>query len=848
MRPEQKDPRPRRRSRSGLALAGVLVLALLVRGAYLFTEADKPAFTHPEVDAAYHDYWARGLVSGIWTPPPGQPDPEIATRAYFRPPGYPFFLAAVYRVLGTDYLVPRLVQAALGVLNAWLAFLLARRWFGAPAGVLAAAFLALHAGLVYFEAELLEPVLLVTLSLLTVLALGAGLGGRARLRALAAGLLLGLYALVRPNGLLFAPAVVGWLFWLARRAKTPRAWRAPALAFVLGLGAAIFPAALRNVVTAGDAVAISSNAGINLYIGNHPQATGVVTFYLPGLGVFGTSFDYPAIARAVEARVGRPLKDSGVSRYFTREALKFIRQQPGAFLRLLGRKALLFWGPVELGHNKEDYYERKFSPVLRWLPNSFPLLLALGGVGLILWRRRAAPPDTFAALVLMLLYVGAIFFSHLPFFVAGRYRLPVVPFLLILGAAGVARLAQLWREGRRGPAARAAAAGAAIYVLAAINYTGYRPNLAKWYYEQFIASSRAGRAEEAQAWFKKTAAEDPGFLHALYHNLGMGLADQQQFEAARGMLQEALVYKPGAPDTLSSLGAVLFSLGRTEEALSHFAEALRVSPGHREARVNLAFIQAEQGRLDEAIAQYRDLLAAGPDDPRVLRQFAVTLEKAGRREEAAEQLVRAVRLDPGDPQAHSSLGALLAELNRPAEALRELEEAARLDPELWESWFGAGVILARQGVWADSIEMMNKAARLRPDDAQPLFYIAGALARLNRLDESLAHYQESLRLYSNYVPWLAEAAWTLATHPMARAPAVDEALRFAEEAARLTGYRDAQVLDALAAALARGGDYTQAAARAEAAALLAEEAGRTNLASDLRSRLVIYKDGKPYME
>ena len=371
----------------------------------------------------------------------------------------------------------------------------------------------------------------------------------------------------------------------------------------------------------------------------------------------------------------------------------------------------------------------------------------------------------------MLLYIGAVFFSHLPFFIAGRYRLPAVPFLLILGAAGAARVIEGWRAGARREAGRAALLGVAVFVLASIHYTGYRPSPAKWAYEQSLAMRKAGREAEADALFRQAAVEDPAFLHALYHNLGMGLADQQRLDEALGYLEAALRYKPSEPDTLSSLGAVLFSVGRTEEALSHFAEALRVNPAHRDARMNMAFILTEQGRTDEAIGQYEQLLAEKEDDAKAHGQLALALSRAGRREEALEHQAAALRLDPGNAQGHSNLAALYAELGRPAEALRHFEEATRLNPALWDAWFGAGVVLARQGVWADSIEMMNRAARERPEDLQPYFYIAGALARLNRLDEALLHYREALLAYSNYVPWLAEAAWTLATHPVASSSA-----------------------------------------------------------------------------
>ena len=48
---------------------------------------------------------------------------------------------------------------------------------------------------------------------------------------------------------------------------------------------------------------ISSNAGINLFIGNNSHADGLVSAAIPGLGRFGTCYDYPALVRNLERQV-----------------------------------------------------------------------------------------------------------------------------------------------------------------------------------------------------------------------------------------------------------------------------------------------------------------------------------------------------------------------------------------------------------------------------------------------------------------------------------------------------------------------------------------------------------------
>ena len=50
-----------------LAVLGLLLVAgALLRFAYLEDRMDAPDFETPLADAAFHDYWARGLATGAW--------------------------------------------------------------------------------------------------------------------------------------------------------------------------------------------------------------------------------------------------------------------------------------------------------------------------------------------------------------------------------------------------------------------------------------------------------------------------------------------------------------------------------------------------------------------------------------------------------------------------------------------------------------------------------------------------------------------------------------------------------------------------------------------------------------
>jgi hypothetical protein len=66
-------------------LAAILFIGLFLRVSYLSEIIKSPDFTAPMVDAAYNDYWARGLVSGDWPRLESMSAPEIRSTPAFWP-------------------------------------------------------------------------------------------------------------------------------------------------------------------------------------------------------------------------------------------------------------------------------------------------------------------------------------------------------------------------------------------------------------------------------------------------------------------------------------------------------------------------------------------------------------------------------------------------------------------------------------------------------------------------------------------------------------------------------------------------------------------------------------------
>jgi tetratricopeptide (TPR) repeat protein len=335
----------------------------------------------------------------------------------------------------------------------------------------------------------------------------------------------------------------------------------------------------------------------------------------------------------LERQLGRTLSDADVSRYFTGLALDYMRSDPLGVLRLLGRKTLLFWGPLEVSHNKVEEAEREHSPLLRTLPVRFSLALALALLGgALLWlasrrerdghraeadssgaqeasspqegrSKRRSPASGSASAgqlrtestALLLMLIGAWWISFLPFFVAARYRAPIVP--LLLGFSAFA-LYQLWRWARARDFKRAGLAlamGAAVFFVVDANWIGYRIDRARWHYARGRGYSASDQMDEAIAEFRRTLEINPNFS-AAHVDLGVALAMRRAWDESYRHLEQAAQLEPDNPFARQNLAGVLEVQGHLEEAREHFEAAARLKPTWSKPRLGLA-------RIEQALEQ-----------------------------------------------------------------------------------------------------------------------------------------------------------------------------------------------------------------------------------------------------
>lgn len=701
-------------------LIAVLVFAAIVRIAYLVEFSKTPEFNNPGVDPAYHDYWAWALASGDWTPPSVYPDPKIRENPYFRPPGYSFFLAIIYKVFGHDYFMARLIQMLIGVLNCFLAYLLVKR-LGKPVPALITAFLmAFYWAFIYFDAEFQDVTLQITFGLLLFLLLDYWLSrNRGWPFALMAGLAAGLFTVVRPNILIFIPFVALWMGWVAWKVDK-RAAVSGILLLLAGLAVVIGPVTLRNYRVSGKFVLVSSNSGINLYIGNNSETDGVSTF-IPELQEYlgrkdaWTCFDYPGIVKGIERKTSVKTDYSGANGYFNRKAVAFVRENPGKALKFILKKAAFFWGPREISSNEVLDLKRRDSAVLSKMPMAFPFILASGLIGLALALvrlfRNREERERYSLFALAFVFVAVYFLSYLPFFVVSRYRLPVVPFLFIAGSYFIHSIFVSLQQKRFKKPAVLGGLFVAVYLLLSVEIYPYAPDLSRYYTQTGLAYVKENKIELARIEYGKALALNPDNIEANISLGGMYLSESNALGAEKCYL---IVLKQNPDDVGANVGlaSALALLGRNEEAVGYFEKVIKLAPDNLQAHFNYALMLMRTGKLEQAKEHFMSVANAKPDDRGALINIGKISAEQGKAEEAMVYFKKAFDLNKNDGEVLFSMGNLLAEGGRYKEAGEYLSRALEVVPDNVMILLNLGNIYLMQKKNAKALDCYNRILRI----------------------------------------------------------------------------------------------------------------------------------------
>jgi hypothetical protein len=565
-------------------LPAVLVLAAAFRLAHVMALADTPFFENLGLDPLVYDEWGQRIAAGDW----------IGSRIFYQDPLYPYFLGVIYSIFGRQLMLVYLLQVGFGVATCWLTALLGRRMFGVAAGNLAALMSALFLPSIFYEAQIEKTFLSVFLvAAFLVLALDPRQSAR-----LAAGAVLALASLTRANLILFIPIGIAMLLFeregrVSRRrgpavADTPLSpvsydfLRAPqergmrqAAAFLVGAVLVLLPILLRNYYVEGQWVLTTSQAGQNFYIGNNPMNT-TGSYIVPPSIRPDPRYEEMDFRAAAEKATGRKLTPQEVSQYWWDESFKHMRKDPVFAQMMMLRKFMVFWNDYEIPDNLNMYLMERWSWVLRLPLLGIGALTALAVLGAGVWFREKVE-------VRILVAFTAIYcVTVVAFFVFSRYRIQIVPVLVVFAAAAVLWLEQQIRRARWENVAGGSAA---------ILMTGF------FCFQSFEFTHR-----------------DKAIAISL-NNLGALYAEQGNTPKAIETYEEAVKLSPGGViGAMRILGDHYMRTGDFARAEHHMRQVLTHKP------------ESQMG-WNALVALYTKMLEAAPGDEAVAAKLALARQK-----------------------------------------------------------------------------------------------------------------------------------------------------------------------------------------------------------------------------
>ena len=236
-----------------------------------------------------------------------------------------------------------------------------------------------------------------------------------------------------------------------------------------------------------------------------------------------------------------------------------------------------------------------------------------------------------------------------------------------------------------------------------------------------VASARRWRP--AASWTTVVAATLLAVLGTLSWQQG------QIYASAETFWRSAIDRNPQAWVAHNSLGYVLLTRGRLNEALESFTKSRELKPEFAAPYSNTGVVYLSANRFDEAIHWFEAAAHIRPDAGNH-NSWAIALDKQGKFDEAIIHYQMAVDLDPRFGGAHFNLARVLWRQHRLAEAGTHLRAALHAGLEDPAAHRLLGTLLLVQGNPAEAVEQFAAAVALNPKDTEAQRDLAAARAEL----------------------------------------------------------------------------------------------------------------------
>lgn len=575
------------RNRTILLIAAVSIIIRII----ILTEWNSSVFNFAVwSDASTYNQWARKIVTtGDW----------IGTQPFLMTPLYPYLLAVIYSITGESLTVVRLLQHAVGIGTIILLYLSAEKLFNRRTAFFTASITALYGPLLLFANLLLvETVKVFFLTSAFYCLITAKERSDIRWWT-AAGVSVGAAILCRPTDMLLLFFVLGWMFFFLGGTS---AYRIRSMVIVtVSAVIVVLPVTVRNYAVSKEFIPVTSNGGLNFYLGNNAKAVGVY-YNVDGLDLAND----PDGRVFLEMTSGRSFTSGEASSYWMDESKRFISEHPGDFLKLFGEKLLLFFHYKEIGQLGYNYHfiAKNEVPVFGYLL-TFMILFPLSMIGMVSirteWKKYLLP----------LGFLAVQIFAVVLFFVTDRFRLSSIPFFIIFAGAGIEWLIVQWNVQRKKELIIAGVT--AVLAVSLTSVLNIRIDDEFSMEHEYIGLNYFNVKLYEKALFEFRQALGQNETFHVRNNIGNVYAAVGNIPAAMQEYRRAAELNPRQSISAFSMGTAYVRVQQFDTALVYFEQAKRLNPRFAPAYLNAGLAHWFKGNYPAAERNLEQYLAMETD-------------------------------------------------------------------------------------------------------------------------------------------------------------------------------------------------------------------------------------------
>ena len=575
------------------------------------------------VDENHYDSWGLSIARGR----------IIGKSVFYGLPLYPYLLGLIYKLFGHSIFLVRAFQSIVGMTSCALVYLLGKKVFSRKVGIISAFLFSFYGLVIFYEAQLLGVTLGIFLNLTALIMLADSFKTESKTRFLLTGIIVGLAALAVAGILMLVPAAVLGIFYFIKKRTTAAA---AAILLIVGLLCPISLSTLHNYAAERDFVPVTSHAGISFYMGNNPDAKPYFTPIKEIRGPDTNSFIYGS-REIAEADMGRRLKPSEISAYWLRKAKGYIIGNPTRYAKLAFRKFLYLINSAEVGDVYVDYgLIKKHIPILNIAAVSFFFIIPFAIFGIILKSKLDKN------LYVILAYVISYSIAVCLFLVNSRYRLPLVPALIIFASYA---LSKLWDDlviYKKSP----------LYPVMVLLPVFVITNL---------------------------PLPHPAGINS-HCLIGLAYENKGEVDKAIDIFREGLAISPGRCDLCGNLAEAYYKKGMLDRAETYSKKALGLKNDNPKAYSILGAIYADRGFLDKSIEALKIAVKLRPHEPDFHFKLGNYYMRADQPSLAVPEYEKAINLS-AKPDYYNNLGKAYIKIGNKEKACAAWEEAIALDPD-----------------------------------------------------------------------------------------------------------------------------------------------------------------------